>query len=167
MLFELIFELLLIGVLCFFFGTSFLIGEGAERRGDILGPTGFPRIIILCAMLLLVIQVFKLFRKIRQDKNAAASAFQVTEEKTGYIRMASCIVLILLYILGMQYLGYALTTMLFAFVFGKVVGYKKNIKLLLFSVVVSLALVTVFGTLFSIALPRGSGFLKELSFYWY
>mgnify|MGYP004481992791 CR=1 FL=1 len=167
MLLELIFDLVLIGILCFFFGTSFLIGEGADRRGDILGSVGFPRIIILCAFLLLVIQVVNLLRNMKKGQTSANEMSKKPREKTGYIRMVSCMFLILIYILAMQYVGYALATLLFVLALGKIIGYRKNGKLLLFSVVISVALVAVFGTLFSITLPRGLGLLKELSFYWY
>ncbi len=173
MVYELIFDIFLMAVLAFFFGTSFLIDPGVARKGDILGPTGFPRVIIILSFLIMVYQVFKLVQKMKaeggeaQVKKAGSVSENLEKMKAGYKKMAICMLFLLVYVAGMQYLGYAVMTFLFVASFAKAIGYKNNKKLLLFSVVITIILVAVFGTLFSITLPRGFGILKELSFYWY
>lgn len=162
--FELIFDICLEVVLAILWGGSYGFNVGLPTKGDILGPQGFPRIVIALCFILIAYQIFVLVKKMIKERNEVKEA---SGNKTGFIRLAVCVLLLVLYIFGMSTFGYALTTALFVFAFGKAIGYKHNIKLLIYTAVITVVLVLLFGSVFSITLPRGKWFLRELSFYWY
>ena len=71
------------------------------------------------------------------------------------------------YMILMIYIGFTLSTLAFVFVNPIVMGYKKYKVLALYSVVLTVALILVFGKIFYVPLPRGIGFLREISYYIY
>lgn len=166
-IFELIFDICLEVLLAILFGLSYGFNVGQPTRGDVLGAQGFPRIIIVIAFLLIAYQIVVLVRKMIKEKASNGGAESADNNRAGYLKLFICIALLVAYVFGMSIFGYALTTMLFVFAFARTIGYKKYLKLLIFTVVITVILVLVFGTLFSIALPRGKWFFKEISYYWY
>ena len=52
----------------------------------------------------------------------------------------------------------------FIFIGARAIGYASNLKLALFTCMVTGILVLVFGSFFSVPLPRGMGLLRELSY---
>ena len=164
---EMIFDICITVLLVFLLGMSSLVKAGLPTKGDVMGPGGFPRVVIILALVLLANQIFKLVKKIISSRGKKEIKKEEVSNKDGYVRLVICVVILFAYVMLMKYLGYALSTFLFVFFFGKVTGYKKNLSLLIFTGVQTVSLVLIFGTLFSISLPRGIGFLKEISFYWY
>lgn len=166
--FELIFDFCLEVLLILLYGMSYGFNVGQPTRGDILGATGFPRIVIVIAFVLIAYQIVVLLLKMRREKkNAQENTAADESHKGGYLRLLVCIALLIAYVFLMNYIGYAFATMLFVFAFGKTIGYRNNLKLLIFTAAITIILVLVFGTVFSITLPRGKWFFRELSFYWY
>ena len=166
-IFELIFDICLEVLLAILFGLSYGFNVGQPTRGDVLGAQGFPRIIIIVVFLLIAYQIVILVRKMIKEKDNSDGTESTGNNKAGYLRLLICIALLIAYVFGMTIIGYALATLFFVFAFARTIGYKKYLKLLIFTVVITVILVLVFGTLFSITLPRGKWFFRELSYYWY
>ena len=168
-IFELIFDLCIEVILVMLFGMSYNFNVGQITKGDVLGASGFPRTIIVIVFLLMAYQIFILLKKILQTRNVDDAEKKNPDKisKYQYLKLVLCVLYLVVYIFGMSIIGYAISTLFFIFAFGKTVGYRKNIKLLVFTVVITVILVLLFGTLFKIALPRGKLFFKELSYYWY
>lgn len=180
-IFEIIFDVCLCAFLAVFYILSYDFKTGTAKAGDILGAAGFPRIVIVLAFVLLVVQIISAVKKALRQRRALKRAAPVQEgeappepeaagdgrDRRGYIRVAACIGIIILYFILMKWAGYLIATFVFAFCFAKAVGYKSNWKLLIFAAVLAVGLTLVFGLLFSIPLPRGVGPLKEFSFYIY
>ena len=166
-IFELIFDICLEVLLAILFGLSYGFNVGQPTRGDVLGAQGFPRIIIVVTFALIAYQIVVLVRKMIKEKENSDGTETEGNNRTGYLKLLICIALLIAYVFGMQIIGYTFATPLFVFAFARTIGYKKYWKLLIFTAVITLILVLVFGTLFSITLPRGKWFFRELSFYWY
>jgi hypothetical protein len=75
--------------------------------------------------------------------------------------------MICVYAALMNVIGFILSTLVFTFVNPLVMGYRKYRILTVFSVLLTVVVVLAFGKLFFIPLPRGLGFLRELSYYIY
>jgi len=136
---------------------------GTTISTDYCGAGGFPRLVIALALLLLVYDSVMTFKKLKKTEKNEKPVF----EKQGMRLLLTGVILLGLYVLVIEILGYIVSTVLFIFLFIKAMGYKSNVKAVLFTVVTVAALVIVFGNIFDTQLPRGFGFLKEISFYLY
>lgn len=174
LVFELIFDLCLSVFLIAFYGISYTFRTGKPSPNDVLGVSGFPRMIIVLALVFLVFQIAGTIKKIRLAKletpdtvQTAQTPEQQKDRFNGYGRMLLCMVVIAAYIAAMKWIGYTVSTFFFLIALTKAIGYKKHKAMIVFALVFTIVLVGIFGTLFSISLPRGFGILKELSFYIY
>jgi putative tricarboxylic transport membrane protein len=160
---ELIFNVALILLLAYFF---YLSGDYVGQRisSDFFGPKGFPQLLIVLAILILVYLTVQLIRRnfIRLKESAA----QVSDTR-GYLRLLVSFVILTGYVFLFERLGYIVSTFLFILLLPTAFGYKVSIKLVAFSLVLTLVMVLCFGTLFSTPLPRGFGLLREWSYLLY
>ena len=54
--------------------------------------------------------------------------------------------------------------LIFSVLSAKVMGYKENVKTLIFSLGLTVGVTLIFGKLFFVGLPRGIGLLREISY---
>lgn len=120
----------------------------AVTEGDI-GPKAFPTCIgigiVLCG-------IGKLFS--RQTK--ADKVFM--KDKKGYLRLVAMFALFVAYILGLNYLGYIISTIAFAAVLLKMLSAEQKLawwKILTFAVVMTLFSYFCFEKLIKVLLPQG------------
>jgi len=71
------------------------------------------------------------------------------------------------YMAALNFIGFILSTLAFTYVNPIVMGYKKYRALAIYSLILTVVAVVVFGKFFYVPLPRGIGFLRELSYYLY
>lgn len=160
-------EMLFNGVLCLVF--LFFIIFGAQiphqsRPADIVEASGFPMIFAFVGLILLAVEVVSQIKKLRKGE------CETKEEplyKPGAIRFAIIIAMTIAYILLIKTLGFTIVTLLYLFAALFLLGSKKPAFNALFTVLATLTLVLIFGRFFGITLPRGAGFLKDLSFILY
>jgi putative tricarboxylic transport membrane protein len=159
---ELFFNILLIIILVILYLSSLGI-RGRQISSDHFGPQGFPQILIALSVLLLIWVSFRVAKQVRKES-------QLKEKfNRGFFKrpIFLCLLILGAYAAFLNLAGYLLSTLLFIFLMGKGIGYSKNLRLVLFSVVTAGILVLVFGRLFGVPLPRGMGWLRELSFFIY
>jgi len=150
-------------LLVFLIGSFFINNNSVSA--DVLRPMGFPLIFSIVGLVLLVIDVAKTALKKKAGEESPKKAVVLNTE--GNRRVGIIVLMLLLYILLVNTIGFILTTLFFVFFSTRVIGYK-NLKITaIFAVVTTALLVVVFGKIFFIALPRGQSFLRELSFYIY
>jgi hypothetical protein len=157
---ELIFSLVL--------GVILLFGLGAALRfpartvgTDVLKAGGFPTGVIVLSLIVLV---FLIVQYVRRRKKEGKPLFTGENIPPKVIATAA---MICVYAALMNIIGFMLSTLVFTFVNPLVMGYKKYRVLAVFSVVLTGVIILAFGKLFFIPLPRGLGFLRELSYYIY
>ncbi len=121
-----------------------------------LMPDVWPKIIIGLIVLCLIINIIKIIRKNKGNPEFTLSAFaknSVTFFKSkmflGMVILAAAAILI-------ETLGFVVTTFLILFFYGLLLGEKNIVRLLIVSVVLSLALHIIFSGLLDVTLPRGT-----------
>ena len=146
-------------ILLVFFMESRKIEEVAVSS-DKLGASGFPQIIIAISFILLIYITYKNIKNIKENKDEKTSKFK----DKGFRTMLISIVLLAVYIFTMDIIGFILGTFIFSMLASRVMGYKDTMKTLIFSLVLTLGVTLIFGKVFYVSLPRGIGFIRELSY---
>ena len=130
-----------------------------DDTGDVLGASGFPLVIGLLALLVLLLITI---RAVREGTGERLPLFDLRLPE-GRLLLAN-VGLLAGYIVLLNILGFAVSTMLYLFIAPTSFGYSKWRTLTAFSVAGSVLLVGVFGTAFYVPLPRGIGLFRELSY---
>jgi|GEM_PF-670668 len=165
MLMALGFNGILIVVLSYLYWSATRILETTITT-DYWGGDGFPRLVITLALILLIYDSIVTYKKLQRCKKENIQEEEVFE-KPGLKLLLTGVILLAAYVIAVEFLGYALTTALLVFIFMKVMGYKSNPKAVIYTVILVGATLIIFGIVFGTSLPRGVGFLRELSFYIY
>lgn len=152
-------------VIGIFLAGMFFVSRTFRRDtvdGDLLRSNGFPAILIIIGIALLIILIIKQFR------NKAPLSGKIIDigTKAGKAVVIN-IILLTVYISIINFTGYVLSTFLYAIGAGRTMGYKKYVFLLLFSAAVTVVFVILFGKIFYVPLPRGTGLFRELSYFIY
>ena len=159
---ELTFNIFLALILIVFYGVSTTFG-GMTISTDIIGPQGFPQMIIVVSIVLLVINTVSIVKK---TKNGNKKEKKERNDE-GVKAMLSCIALFAAYIFTMNYLGFLISTFVFSIVTIWALGYREKVKGIAFVIILTLVITLVFGKVFFVSLPRGIGILRELSYFIY
>lgn len=158
---ELIFNIFIALVLLVFFVSSMGL-EGMDISTDKIGASGFPQMVIGIGFLLLL---FITYNQIKTRSKQQKNVFNFKDK--GFKTMLINIGLLTAYIFTMNYVGFIVGTFVFALVAMWSMGYREKIKGLIFSLVLTMGITLVFGKVFLVALPRGIGLLRELSYFIY
>jgi len=158
---EMIFNILMGMFILFYLVLSFLLKK-ESLTGDALGAGGFPIILGVIGLALLVL----ITAKIAKDKTKIPIPMLRLKSVEGKV-LALNIVIFSAYLLLMDVIGFALSTLLFLFGSARGLGYKKTVVLSLFSLLLTVVLVVTFGKLFMVPLPRGIGIFREMSYFIY
>ncbi len=128
-----------------------------DIEGDILGEMGFPIFIASLAVILAIIIFAKSFKK----AGSIEKMFAFNKPETGMVTTILCLAF---YIGTMNIIGFTLSTLLFTFFNARLMGYKNNKVLAIFSLILTALIVLAFGKLFLVPLPRGISIFRELSY---
>ena len=158
---EMIFNIVMGMFVLFYLVLAFLLKK-ESLTGDALGAGGFPMILAVIALALLVLITVKIVK----DKTKIPIPLLNLKSAEGRV-LGLNIVILSAYLLLMDVIGFALSTLLFLFGSTRGMGYKKTIMLSLFSLLLTVALVATFGKFFFVPLPRGIGIFRELSYFIY
>lgn len=153
-----------IGVVMLIYFMSALLLSNRTITGDILGVRGYPLFISVIGILLLIIITIN---AIRNSKKLIKNIPSFNMILLSYKRLILCIIAISVYILIMNIIGYFISTIMFVFTSIKVMGYKKTLLMILFAILLSSALILIFGKVFFVQLPRGIGIFRALSYLLY
>lgn len=130
--------------------------------GDVFGAGGFPIVLAVLGFIVLALIVKDCL------KNKTQVHIPMFDIKSVDGKMLAVNVVVLTgYLMLMDVLGFILSTFIFTFASTRAMGYKKTSSLVLFSVVLTTAIVLVFGKLFFVPLPRGLEIFRELSYFIY
>ncbi len=130
--------------------------------GDLLKSGGFPALLIIIGICILAVII------IRQIKDRSGNNNKIIDISTRSGKAVLINILILTaYISVLNTAGYAVSTLLFTFFAASAMGYKKYRLLIVYAAAVTVIFIIVFGRIFYVPLPRGTGFLRELSYYIY
>jgi putative tricarboxylic transport membrane protein len=158
---EMIFNIVMGMFILFYLVLAFLLKK-ESLTGDALGAGGFPIILGIIGLAILVL----ITAKIVKDKTKIPIPMLNLKSVEGKV-LALNIIILAAYLLLMDIIGFALSTLLFLFGSARGLGYKKTAVLSLFSLLLTTILVATFGRLFFVPLPRGIGIFRELSYFIY
>lgn len=155
---ELIFNCLVGLGIVFFLVQAFSLPQ-SDNPGDVLGAGGFP--VILGVLGLIVLAVITV-RVLREKTKVTVPMFDLGSLDGR--SLALNVVLLFVYIMVLDVIGFVLSTLLYLPIAGWSIGYQRPLRLALYTVAVTAVLTGVFGILFLVPLPRGVGLLRELSY---
>jgi hypothetical protein len=155
---ELIFNIILGAGIVFFMVETMALPAG-ENPNDIFGASGFPEIL---SVLALIVLIFITVNIIREKKHINIPMFDLRSQDGR--KLVVSVLLLAGYVALLNYLGFCISTLLYLFSGSVAIGYRKWLTLTIFSVVTTVVLVAVFGSIFYVPLPRGVGILRELSY---
>jgi hypothetical protein len=149
-------------------GLLLLFGLGSALRiptrtigTDVLKAGGFPTAVIFLALAVLAILAVQYVRRCKKEGRPLFAGQGLHHRVIAVVGTLGA------YVVLMNFIGFALSTLAFTYVNPLVMGYKKHRALAIFSVIMTVLVILVFGKVFFIPLPRGLGFLRELSYYVY
>ncbi|WNS75358.1 tripartite tricarboxylate transporter TctB family protein [Bacillus sp. DTU_2020_1000418_1_SI_GHA_SEK_038] len=154
---EVIFHVVLIVIMGLFGKESFAISTG--RSADPIGPAGFPQVLIGIILILLLISLFNSIRKMKAGEGKEALNINV-----AYFGL---IIGIVVFIVLNDFISFTLASIAFCFLLFYLLGQKKYLKMSINSIIIAGAFTLIFGKVLSVPLPRGIGFIKELSYFLY
>jgi hypothetical protein len=128
---------------------------------DVLKAGGFPIGVIALSLIVLAILITQY---VLQHKKGGKPIFAGPGIQPKVIATAAVIGV---YAALINIIGFIFSTLVFTFVNPLIMGYKNYRLLAFFSVLLTVVIILVFGKVFYIPLPRGLGFLRELSYYIY
>ncbi|MFA6506837.1 MAG: tripartite tricarboxylate transporter TctB family protein [Treponemataceae bacterium] len=147
-----------LGIMAFF-----SLGLSKETiAGDVFAAGGFPLLVIVLGFLLCIILIIK---QARAKKEAGEKLLDLSSPAGRAIAFSA--LALAAYIATMNIFGFILSTLIYSFAAARVTGYRKYRKLVIFSLLTTVALFALFGKAFFVPLPRGVGILKELSYLLY
>ena len=122
---------------------------------DIVEANGFPIMLGFIGLGLVCVTVFQSIRK----KDHEPLQFK----KEPVIRIAIVVAMVVVYINILRQIGFITSMFLFVVVSLAAVGSKRYIYNIVFSLLFTIAITFIFGNIFSINLPRGTGIFMQLS----
>jgi putative tricarboxylic transport membrane protein len=148
---ELTFMALLVLVSVFLLWTSYQISS----FDSLAAPGSFP---MVCAAAMLVTGLINVVKTARAKLNLenGETWLQQFGRKVTPVQLVAFAVLILLYMLGMEYIGFLLASYIFLAASMYLLGSRRVLLNLLISLLVLVAIFIVFRTAFSVVLPAGS-----------
>lgn len=153
---EIIFHIALLAVLGVFYNQTLSIDT--TRVTDVVGAAGFPKAVIVLAF---VLTVFSLYKAFRHYSEATRKEHKIEELNIQFIGVLGSIIA---FIFATEVIGFVLASIVLSGVIMLLLGLKKISKVAWISICISSVFTLVFGKILHVPLPRGMGFLQELSF---
>jgi hypothetical protein len=153
---EIVFHIALLAVLGFFYNQTLSIDT--TRVTDVVGAAGFPKAIIVLAFILTGISLYKTFRHYSETTRKQHKIEELN------IQFIGVLVAVVTFIFATDVIGFVLASIVLSAVIMLLLGLKKISKVAWISVGISSVFTLVFGKILHVPLPRGMGFIQELSF---
>ncbi len=134
----------------------------SNTEGDIFGAGGFPLVIAVLGIIVLMI-ITKDVLKNKKKINIPMFNLKTVSGKAVTLNVLA----VSLYIVLLNFVGFMIATPIFLVTSAKSMGYKEHRALAIYTILVSVVLIFVFGKIFYIPLPRGIGVFRELSYFIY
>jgi len=128
-----------------------------------LGPAFWPKMCLLSITLAAAFKLFEVLKQRRQPAKAAAEALKAMDNR----KLALMIAMIVLVVPAIGFLGFPISSVLFFWLFMRLTGEKKQMRMLLISVLGTIALLYLFVKVVYIPLPRGDWFFDDITLFIY
>lgn len=148
------------------FINNFIKISSTRGAAQQLGPKFWPFVILIGIVFLTGIIIFNVLREIKKGK-------WDTEEEDAKLeqfndkRLLTLIGLTVFYVFILTYVGFLSVTPIFIILISWLIGIRVIWKNLVFSILLTAIFIYVFGNFLDVPLPRGLGFFREISFFFY
>jgi len=122
---------------------------------DVVEANGFPLLIGFVGLGLVVISIIKSIREKEENK--------IVLKKEPIIRLGIVVAMVIFYINFLRQIGFITTMFLFVAVTLTALGSKRYLYNVIFALIFTVGITFIFGNIFSINLPRGTGIFMQLS----
>lgn len=165
-------SLIIIGASIVFLATSQQYADIASGRSD-PGAAFWVQIVLVVLLISSIVNLAKIIKKARSEEASMRSGFSISIEDVRNrlkndermrIYLIS-VVLIVIYLAIFEPLGFIVSTAFFLTGFIWTLGYRKKIKLLAFTILISLFVFILFRNFMNVALPFGTGPIRELGIF--
>ncbi|MDD3368288.1 MAG: tripartite tricarboxylate transporter TctB family protein [Lachnospiraceae bacterium] len=126
-----------------------------------LGAAFWPRIILVLLAILVAVNIFNIWKKGKAEGNLKFESSEITSFFKSKIFIGMVMVIVMAFVL--EYAGFMLTTCIFIMAYGRLLGQKSPVKLILSGVIATVVLYVIFQGALDIMLPRGYGFLRDFA----
>jgi putative tricarboxylic transport membrane protein len=157
---EIVFHIALLAVLGFFYND--VLSIDTTRVTDVVGAAGFPKAIIVLAFILTAFSMYTAFRS--YSKQHALGQTKKLHIEEFNIQFLGVIASIVGFIFASDVIGYLLASIILVAILMALLGQRKPVKIVTISLGTAFIFTMVFGKLLHVPLPRGMGFIQELSF---
>lgn len=127
--------------------------------GDIFGAGGYPVVLSILGLILIIVISISVIKN-KEKVRIPMLDFKSMDGKAVLLNVT----MLSGYLILMNYIGFLFSTPLYLLGSTRFMGYKKIIPLLIYTAVLSIVLVFIFGKVFYVPLPRGVGLFRELSY---
>lgn len=157
---ELIFNGLL---LVFFTATTFYSGK-IEIWQNYYGARYWPMFFLIITDIIFAVKVFTIYKALPADKKGFKLEPSFLKEK-GVQRLLTSFLVIIIYVLIVEYLGFFISTILLGMSLSFLLGCKHIVKLLISNLTMTIAIYAIFVWGLDVMVPRGTSFLYYFG-YW-
>jgi len=152
-----------VGLIIFFIYCFFYVGATAPDpvQGQMDGAQ-WPQILLVLLAICLAANIYKI---IKNGKNGEGFKINLDIKKIVTNKFFKGSVVLLIYSLSLDYLGFISGSILFFMLYSRLLGQKNIIKLILSSVISVVILYVLFNTVLDIMLPRGTGIFRTFALF--
>lgn len=158
-------ELFFNGLLFIFFGYCLIdIGRVANLPGsDPMGAAMWPQIILVLLLVFLALNIYGTWKKTKAAPEKAEPISAGMIKAFFQSKLFVGMVMVAVMSLVLDPLGFVPTTLLFLIAYGYLLGQRNYVKLIGYSLIITIILFFLFSKGLSIMLPRGYGPLREFA----
>lgn len=148
------------------FINNFIKISSTRQAAEKLGPKFWPIVILIGIVFLSGIVIFNIVREIKKTKWNTEQEDATLEQFTDK-RLITLIALTGSYVYLLPYIGFLSITPIFIILISWLIGIRVIWKNLTFSLALTGIFIYIFGNFLYVPLPRGIGFFREISFFFY
>jgi len=156
---EIIFHIGILGALGLLFKETLKIS--IARATDAVGPAGFPKGIILLAVVLTVFSLYRAFKAYLVLKNNREVSLGIEELNIKFLGVLGSVIV---FIFLNSVLGFFLSSLILVASIMYLLGNRERVKILIVTLSAAILFTIIFGRVLSVPLPRGMGIIRNISY---
>ena len=146
-------------VFCVFCFINVGIGVQPSSVPGVLSGSAWPRTILTGLIVTIALNIYFTYRK----NHAPDAAREISLKEFVPPKFILSFAVMLFYAIGINYLGFIVSTFIFVTAFSYVIGLRKKVRMLLGGLISTGAIYIVFQMFLQVMLPRGVGIFREVS----
>ncbi|CEI81701.1 hypothetical protein J18TS1_38400 [Oceanobacillus oncorhynchi subsp. incaldanensis] len=142
----------------------------STNQSFIIGPATWPYILLILMIFLGLYGIVSTLIKAKVMKSEELIAKEEAAPVKKIFHLSIPVVsllVVIIYVLLLNVIGFIFSTVLFLYGITLLLGTKKQLTAILFSIITMVVFVILFSVLLQIPLPRGIGVFRELSLFFY